>query len=652
MASFPPGVLKRDLANQRNIKTACIFGDSFTSDTANVFKGVTFAAPVNITGISLRGGDLSNTAGITITLNVAGAVKTLQLNVTGDTLGPAVAAVDGLLLLTSGNGLNTLRLGVTSRLLPGASTSDTLASTGRLWRRCQGSMSGIVEAMTNRALTFIDDLGINGNSTGDMVARQGQIFSQPVDVLWGNGGTNDKIAAGLTNAQTGANVTTLFQASQAAGIPLVWNGITPRFGVIGADGAANADNGYTAALNSDLIRKNATISAIQRAFPSVAYNDVWHQTVDHITGKALNYTTKEGLHPVSMSMPLALGFYSWWKAHSSINSFNQNAGSGSYYDATNNPSGNLITASQGQFSGTGGTLSTGASLTPRWLPTAAYVKDTGWVISCGCLWRCAVGGTSGSVAPIGPVGTTFSDGSVVWQCIQAGVLAPWVTGVRVDIGDVLVVPGNKVCLYTAAGTTGASAPNPVGSAVTDGTATCINNGIGGDTGFGLGWTVARNKGSAMTIQCHKLIIDGKIWQEFIFAGAVGDERQGQAEEALITPVVLSAASLAAMNALPAGTLFDQSLPFQMGEGDGCYGIYMDNLIVVGGNTALNITIEALQLQSHYYGLGALTGTNTLVLIPFPWQPATTSSTPRIHVQSKANRVFRVRMMDFDCHAVV
>lgn len=475
MANLPHISPRKDIARSRRIKNIASIGDSiitYQGSFGYAFTGLT------ITGVELRGGSINTPSGTaSLTWNVTNS--TLTYTAPGDTAGTPVVVTDGMFELTSGTSAYTLRVGVFTRLLPSITKTDTLTTGIRYWRRSSGSFQYIIDALTNRRFNFMRDFGIGGNTTADMVKRYAQIVNANPDLILENGGTNDTVAASATPQSIAQNRSANWELAKAAGIPVLALLISPRSGALTAKGAAGTDSASVTTFGPRIVQANNLITAAAQApgNSSIMIMDNVTNLTDTVTGKVLDYATEDGLHlGGNGALEYAYPVVAALNVMSPDTKSTCNISNVSYYNATTNPTGNLLGVGQGSFQGTGGTVSGRSSLTPAWAATTAIVKD-GHVIVGGNLYRALNAGTTGSTAPSHNMGSVV-DGSVTWMFMSSGVTS----------------------------------------------------------GFGAGWTLQAG-GTSVTVSTHKVADarSGLGWQEFIIQNATVNELAGTAEEITMYP---------------------------------------------------------------------------------------------------------------------
>lgn len=587
---------KRDLVKSKRIATMISAGDSIVEYQGTF--GQTFAPTVNVTGVEIRYASLKCAAGnMTLAWNVA--ASTLTFTAPGDTAGTPVVVSDGLYLLPSGDPTIKLRVGVYSRLLPATNQSDTLASAGLNWRRGRGSWQYVIDAFTNRRFQMLEDLGIAGNYSSDLVKRYAQVIG-PVnssikpaeigiipDIIIDETGTNDIVAGSQTAASVIANRTACWDVALAAGKRVIGLLVSPRFGSTGANGVAGNDPGTLATQGPIIVRANIGLAAAAKSVNrnGILLADNFSKLVDPATGRVRNYSSVDGVHNAGDgAIEYAMPIITMLDVLSPDVQSHVVTGTGSYYNASTNPGGNLLSAGQGDLAGTGGTLGTGAALTPAWATATSYTALTGHVINGGNLYQAMNSGTSGATAPT-HISGIVSDGTVNWLFLADGVTS----------------------------------------------------------GFAAGYTVQRSVGSALQILCHKVAAKdgGPDWQEFISFGATRDVTTTTPEEYRVYP------GFPTIGNFTVGDTIDTSVVpvYPYGREASTYGIYMDQIY-----TGQTITHDNQALWSCYRGI-RYTKPFTLALEPIEWLSSITAVLPRVIVQAKNGAVSYVRLRQFDMHKV-
>lgn len=399
--------------------------------------GRIFANPTNIgnsqTAVVCQGASLTCSQG-NGTMFWDAANSTLTWTAPGDTSGPATKVLNGIYYLESGTAGNTLRVGVKYLLLPTTSQTDVIASGAAQWLRATGGWIYALDALTGSKFQWLAPLGISGDTTVGMVGnRYAQALASSADIILDEGGTNDiSLSPNQLPPLISANRIAFWDQCGTAGKTVLAFLISPRWGrdEAGTPGADAAK--FTATLQARIVATNRLLIAASQSRPWVRIVDTYTACTDatQSTGRVKDGWTPagDGLHPGG-----AMAFYGYAIPAAKIlntlvpdDSSFLNVGAGSYYDAVNNPGGNLLNSNQGSFAGTGGTTNTGTSLTPAWVTSTVYAAQT-YVIASGNLYYTASGGTSGATIPSHPKGSV-SDGAVTWDFVYAGASTGFAAG--------------------------------------------------------------------------------------------------------------------------------------------------------------------------------------------------------------------------------
>lgn len=510
--------------------TVASIGDSIATYYAQ--QGLQFATPGTIPGVQSLLSTITCPAG-NGTLSFFGGDRSFQWTAPGDAPGPRIPVDDGIFYVPSATPGYDLRIPVTKRLLPTADVTAVIASTNRVWLRASGSIQGVADAFTNRRFNFLSDYGIGGNYTSDMLTRQWQALGVQPDILWEiSGATNDIVAAGRTPASVIDNRIAMWGLAAGAGIPVIANTVTPRAGQFGPSSTSNAaDFGVDPAVVNPLFSQiNAALAREARTRKNVYLADVWTNLIDPATGRIRNGSSGDGLHPSGdMAIEMAIPAVNYLNTLVPMIQPVPNVGNFTSYSASTNPTGGLLPGAQAYFGGTGGTLGTGASLTPAWSASMATVADVTHCISSGNLYRATQTGTAGAVAPAHMAGTA-QDGTTAWLFLSAGVSAGWAAG----------------------------------------------------------YTMQRSAGAAVTVTTHKVAdpAGGPDWQEMIISGATVNEKDASAESIRLFPGLPSFANIAI------GDIIDTAVQVQLpySGGPNLYGMVIDQQYggasLIHENTAL------------------------------------------------------------------
>lgn len=437
-------------------------GDSLVELAAPKFGIYCTFVGGNLTGVMSALGSRTWPAGAaTLSYNPVG--KFLAFSAPGDALGtPVSVEKGGHFTLYSANTADSIRVGIIDRRLPTIAQTDTLTQVAHYAQNYPGSPLACLESMMYRRIVQ-DHSGVGGSLVADVTDRIRQTLIHPAQYIIDMSGTND-LSAATPVATVIATKVAQWRAWVAAGKTVICVLIPARYDPSLAD-----NTNYTVqklrrqqAINAGLISAAQTLD-IDRVFIADAYT----RTADPASGKVRAGKTNDGLHFGSgfgaIGYDIACAVFDVLdKLILSNNVFPQSSG-GAYYDATDNPGGNLLASNQGTFNGTGGSITNGAA-TPAWAGTTAYAKDQ-CVINAGNLYRALNAATSGATAPTHTAGVV-SDGAVFWLFLKSGVTS----------------------------------------------------------GLAAGWTISRTSGSAALVQCHKVAATdgGQDWQEFNVYGAAAD----------------------------------------------------------------------------------------------------------------------------------
>lgn len=332
-------------------------------------SGRQFAQPTTLTGIILQGASLTCPTG-NATLAYSSANKTLTWTAPGDTAGqPVLVSQSGIYYLESGSVGNTIRVAVKALFLPATDISNTLASGVIAIARNTGGWIYAIDTLTRNRFQFLPHLGISGDTTAGMVGnRYNQAVNSDADIVLDVGGTNDIQLSGLLPASIVANRSKFWSDCGAAGKIVLAFLISPRWGrnEAGVNGADVVK--YSATLQARIVATNRLLIQAAASMPWVRVVDTYSPCVDatQTTGRVKDGWTPDadGLHPGG-----AMAFYGYAQKAAAIlnnivpdDSCFVNVGAGSYYDAVNNPGGNLLNTNQGALAGTGGSAGTGVTV--------------------------------------------------------------------------------------------------------------------------------------------------------------------------------------------------------------------------------------------------------------------------------------------------
>lgn len=216
------------------------------------------------------------------------------------------------------------------------------------------------------------DLGVGGNTLAQIADRVGSVLAMSPRPSWCivQGGTNS-ISGGDTLANMKALAKYIIATLQGSGIIPLMLPITPR-----------TVAGITTAKNLILCAYNNWLREYCHATPGVAFVDVTNLMSDwtNAAGDPLANYTFDGLHPTAlgaywMAKPIADFFNATLPAYETKLMHPQD-----YYDAVNNPGGNLLhtaAVNDGLLAGTAGTNTAIGNFTPsgnvatNWISTRA-----------------------------------------------------------------------------------------------------------------------------------------------------------------------------------------------------------------------------------------------------------------------------------------
>ncbi len=419
-------------------KKLLFIGDSFVDYCTT--KGRPLTGFTNVTGVISKGASLNWPDGAAVmTYNKNDG--TISIQAFGDSVGPAVDVSKGTVAtLTSGNPLYTLRIGVKQAYLPSANASDSLTPGVAGWSRNTGSWIHAIQALTRNRFSVLPDLGISGDQAVNMSVAGGR-YDQAI-ALASSGdviivemiGQNDLQLSPQQSASTIASTRSAFWAKCAnAGIPVIACLLSPRWGR-DADGTNGADVAkYSSTLQATLVAANRLCTVSARGLSSAYTADTYSAATDatNSNGRLKDgwSVNGDGLHPGG-----SLAVYGFAKPIVRILNIISpaddvviNVGAGSYYDAVNNPSGNLLQSNTGAFAGTGGTAGSGVTV------------GTGLAASMSCSHQ----GTAGSMVAVANK-VAADDHGADWQELaisgctstgeQIGMFFPQVTNSKFTAG--------------------------------------------------------------------------------------------------------------------------------------------------------------------------------------------------------------------------
>lgn len=432
-----------------NKKRILAIGDSIVEYGQSFGRVMT--PPTLVTGVISQGASLNWPSGAA-TLTYIAATGLLSIQAFGDTVGPGVdVSQGGVFYLQSGNPAYSFRVGVKRPLLPTTNQTESLTPGATQWLRATGGWLYAIDALTKHKFQFLPPLGISGDTTVGMVsARYAQALSSSAEIILDEGGTNDiQLSPQQLPATIVANRSQFWRDCGRKGKTVLAFLISPRWGR-DENGTPAADAAkYTATLQARLVATNRLLIAAAADMPWVHIVDTYSPCTDPAqgTGRVRDGWTPagDGLHPggamalYGYAIPAAKILNTLVPEDISV----VNIGGGSYYDAVNNPGGNLLNSNQGALAGTGGAPGTGVIATPAWITATGYTAGT-YVISSGNLYYTSAGGLSGATAPVHSRGTV-SDGAVLWEFQYSGVVSGLASGVSSSrIGANISATAHKV----------------------------------------------------------------------------------------------------------------------------------------------------------------------------------------------------------------
>lgn len=199
----------------------------------------------------------------------------------------------------------------------------------------------------------------------------------------------------------------------------------------------------------------------------------------------------------------------------------------------------------------------------------------------------------------------------------------WVTA-TVYAARAWVISSGNLYYSAAGGTSGATAPTHLDGSISDGSVQWQFISSGVVAGLGDGWTATR-EGTASAYAHSVTGQDGIRWQEFIVYGSAADENAFR-----VSPVPPTMANIQTGDKLA----FDCDV--QLSNSRDCYGLFSDmqltgGLAVIWDNQSMSSIQQGMQWSS-----------GKLAVEPMAIFSGVTTIQPRLHVQSKASGVFRVR----------
>lgn len=348
----------REPINQmgRTIRNIATIGDSVVE--LSQYFGLSFGQPSNIfmgNITSVPRGSLSCPDGNgTLVLTYAGVQPFLSWAAPGDTLGPAIAVDDGIFTLPSNNPDWALTIPVTSRWLSKVPRTDILASNPaqRYWRRPIAAFPYVADAFTFGRFNWLPPLGIGSNTSKDIGKRYHQAISSGADLIIDRSGGNDVVSGNMSIADSVAFREANWKQAVSEGITVIVMLLSARTSAV-----------VSPAKNAIIVAANAAYRAAAKKMFGVYCVDCYTPTVDSVTGYAKAGMLSDGVHWLSgASYEAGVRVASILNIISPDDRVIRNVGAGAYYDAVNNPGGNLLQPNQGAFAGTGGTPGVGATV--------------------------------------------------------------------------------------------------------------------------------------------------------------------------------------------------------------------------------------------------------------------------------------------------
>lgn len=624
----------------------------FTGDSEATGQGQT---GWSLTGLSLPGFEMRGTnqrmpaGSVAVVYN--GAAKTIAIGAPGDSLGTPVAVTDGCYRVYSANGIDYVRIGVTSSSLSGSNISGNLTLGNARLRRSGWAYA--FDAFTNCRFTILKDAGIGGNAFADFKPRIASIIAGdtvapiPPDLLFMMMGTNDATLL-RTGAQINVDRVASWDAIKPSGIPLVDMGIMARMGLWTSSATAGTDGAAIGTVGPIVAEANrlGAASAAAQNYTDVQWLDTYSKTVDSSTGRARDYMMNDGLHQGgSANLSAGEGSADIVNRMSPDTRAVVNPGNSAQYNATYAPGGNLLTSNKGSMAGSGGTAGTGISLTPIRINSTAYAKNF-CVIVGDRLYRAVIGGTAGTTAPTHTAGDAV-DGTVTWRFLSSGVWnKPWAATTVVDnVDDIMVTAAGLMYQCVTPGTTSGTAPTTRGAAITDGSVTWkfLRSGVVG-TGIPASYAFQRHGSGTIVGQVHRVTATdgGADWVEIAVSGSTTDPRAAGSYEQL--RIDIPGPNLAVMND---GDFLGTFVPMQIVNGtDNCLGVWMDQVY-----TGLAITHDNLTFDRCMDRGFTRTDPFTIGMEPVEWVGAgsavISAVIPRVFIQSMYDGVFRFRIRSVD-----
>ncbi len=217
---------------------------------------------------------------------------------------------------------------------------------------------------TGAAATKGDNKGISGDTTTGVLARlQADVLDRRPDIVFVWCGTND-INSGASYATVTSNLNTIYQRILDQGATVIAVPVTPRNAAAGTDWAGASQRRTHLAVNHWINRKAQETQGMLLIDPCTIWTDPTSANGDARSGFSTDgvHCSPTGGYWMGEAAVATLGGLIRPIQQVAVSQYDQ-------YDATYNPSGNLL--SNGLLTGTGGTVGTGASGTVA----------TGWQLS-------------------------------------------------------------------------------------------------------------------------------------------------------------------------------------------------------------------------------------------------------------------------------
>lgn len=345
------------------IKTIQPIGDSIIQLMQSF--GLISGQPAALTGIVIRNASLNTPLG-TFTWAYNAARKSLRFGAPGDALGPEVILSSGVHTIYSANGIMSVPVSIKFTELPTSDVNVTAATTGYQWQIQAGGSIYQANSLCFNRFRILPDLGVSGNWTDEMVASgYDQAIARRPTAIYEIIGTNDVQAKLRTPAQVLAARAKCWDKARAAGIPVISNLISPRWGFT-STGAATADSvRYQKQLTDYINAINAGLNYLARRYNNVFLIDCFSPAVNPSSaeGRLKDGYAADGLHDDSaLSYVRAVPTSRILNMLHPDDGIRNNSGISAQYDATYNRGGSLLAPGQGQMAGTTGTAGTGVTM--------------------------------------------------------------------------------------------------------------------------------------------------------------------------------------------------------------------------------------------------------------------------------------------------